>query len=393
MITLSQYINNHNNNLKLSKEDKLHLLHLDNEYGKLCEEFWLEWDRTDCKNLDEEFEKFISARKNGKKYFPQLELVKDDLTEDWLVRANRLKTKFLSFNCFLSKYYIENLDHLYKQVNMTVHKDDKQILSEYNRVMCLPVSDKDYKFAWKLVKQHHYVDKRESQPYRGKDVVSMMQSHMDKRGYGFNVELNPYMIARQNVEPHNKTLHIKTDGYFSDLDVESLRIHEIDVHVAKRYYGFKTGLNLFVYGLQYCNKLDEGMAINQSLHHNKFGVKPNLQFDIAIKTIIGRHIMEKDFCELYDMLIDKITTEQNKDIIESILFKNLCRFKRVLNDCSKMGGDGHGETDYLCGYQMVKSMSEKRRDDIIKYNIGPAHIKDLPKIKRFLSVNKFESLI
>ena len=393
MITLSQYITNHNDKLKLSKEDKSRLLYLDNEYGKLCEEFWTEWDRTDCKNLDEEFEKFISARKNGKKYFPQLQLVKDDLTEDWLVRANRLKTKFLSFNCFLSKYYIENLDHLYKQVNMTVHKDDKQILSEYNRVMRLPVSDKDYKFAWNLLKQHPYEDKREVQPYRGKDVVSMMQSHMDKRGYGFNVELNPYMIARQNVEPHNKTLHIKTDGYFSDLDVESLRIHEIDVHVAKRYYGFKTGLNLFAYGLQYSNTLDEGMAINQSLHHNKFGVKPNLQFDIAIKTIIGRHIMEKDFCELYDMLIDKITTEQNKDIIESILFKNLCRFKRVLNDCSKMGGDGHGETDYLCGYQMVKKMSEKRRDDIIKYNIGPAHIKDISQIKKFLSINKFESLI
>ena len=393
MITLSQYITNHNDKLKLSKEDKSRLLHLDNEYGKLCEEFWTEWDRTDCKNLDEEFEKFIDARKNGKKYFPQLELVKDNLTEDWLVRANALKTKFLSFNCFLSKYYIENLDHLYKQVNMTVHKDDKQILSEYNRVMCVPVSDKDYKFAWKLLKEHPYEDKRESQPYRGKDVVSMMQSHMDKRGYGFNVKLNPYMIARQNVEPHNKTLHIKTDGYFSDIDVESLRIHEIDVHVAKRYYGFKSGLNLFAYGLKYSNTLDEGSAINQSLHYNKFGVKPNLQFDIAIKTIIGRHIIEKDFCELYDMLIDKITTEQNKDIIESILFKNLCRFKRVLNDCSKMGGDGHGETDYLCGYQMVKRMSEKRRDDIIKYNIGPSHIKDLPKIKKFLSANKFDSLI
>lgn len=393
MITLSQYITNHNNKLKLSKEDKLRLLHLDNEYGKLCEEFWTEWDRTDCKNLDEEFEKFISARKNGKKYFPQLELVKDNLTEDWLVRANRLKTKFLSFNCFLSKYYIENLDHLYKQVNMTVHKDDKQILSEYNRVMCLPISDKDYKFAWKLLKQYPYEDKREVQPYRGKGVISMMKSHMDKRGYGFDVILNPYMIARQNVEPHNKTLHIKTDGYFSDLDVESLRIHEIDVHVAKRYYGFKTGLNLFAYGLQYSNTLDEGSAINQSLHHNKFGVKPNLQFDIALKAIIGRHIMEKDFCELYDFLIDKITTEQNKNIIELILFKNLCRFKRVLNDCSKMGGASHEETDYLCGYQMIKRMSEKRRDDIIKYNIGPSHIKDLSQIKKFLSTNKFDSLI
>ena len=132
---------------------------------------------------------------------------------------------------------------------------------------------------------------------------------MNKRGYGFEVKLNPYMIARQNVEPHNTTLHIKTDGYFSQLDVESLRIHEIDVHVARRYYGLKLGLNLMVDGLLYRNELDEGLAINQSLHHNKYGVKPNLEFDIVIKTIIGKHIMEMDFCELYDFLIDKVRTE------------------------------------------------------------------------------------
>lgn len=393
MQSLSQYIRKKNNPLALSLAEKNKLLLLDKKYGELCHEFWTEWDRTDCKNLDEEFKKFINARKEGKKYFPQLELVKDNLNIGWLQRANKLKTEFLSFDCFLSKYYIENLDQLYKQVDMTLHKDNPFVVAEYNRVMCLPVSDKDYDFAWELIKKYPYEDKRESQPYRGKDVVSLMKSHMDKRGYGFNVELNPYMIARQNVEPHNKTLHIKTDGYFSDIDVESLRIHEIDVHVARRYYGFKTGLNLFVYGLLYCNTLDEGSAINQSLHHNKFGVKPNLQFDIAIKTVIGRHIMEKDFCELYDMLIDKITTEQNKDIIEIILFKNLCRFKRVLCDCSRPGGDGHGETDYLCGYQIVKDMSNTERDDIIKYNIGPSHIKDIPDIKRFLKLNKFESLI
>lgn len=379
--------------LKLSDSDKEKLLNLDEQYGKLLYDFWYKWDRTDTLNLQEEFEKFIKARNNGKKYFPQLKLVKDELTEDWLKTANNLLNEFINFGCFISKYYIENLKHLCKQVNMTLHKEDSLILAEYNKAMCLPVSEKDYNFAWKLIKKYPYVDKREVQNYNGKDVTPMMQSYMNKRGYGFDIKLNPYMIARQNVEPHNKVLHIKTDGYFNDLDVESLRIHEIDVHVAKRYYGFKTGLNLFGYGLKYSNTLDEGLAINQSLHHNKFGVKPNLQFDVAIKTVIGKYIMEKDFCEIYDMLIDKITNDQNKNIIEFILFKNLCRFKRVLCDCSKFGGDGHGETDYLCGYQIVKKMSDKQRDNIIKYNIGPNHIKDLPNIKKFLKLNKFKSLI
>ena len=38
-------------------------------------------------------------------------------------------------------------------------------------------------------------------------------------------------------------------------------------------------------------------------------------------------------------------------------------------------------------------MTDKERKDILKYNIGPDQIKDLPKIKEFLRVNKFEPLI
>ena len=93
------------------------------------------------------------------------------------------------------------------------------------------------------------------------------------------------------------------------------------------------------------------------------------------------------------MLIDKVRTENNKDIIDFIVFKNICRFKRVLCDCSKYGGDSHGETDYLVGYQLVKKMTNKEKDDILRWNIGPDQIKDLSKIKEFFRLNKFEPLI
>lgn len=383
----------YDNELKLSDLDRSTLLTLDHRYKEVYEEFWYKWDRTDCKNLKEEFDKFMSARKDHKKYYPQLQLVRDELDERWLEKAYALKKSFTSFKCFLSKYYRETLQYMIDQVDMTVHKGDPYKLFVYNNTMVKPVSNEDYEYAWELIKNHPYKDVREDQPYKGADIIDKMKSHMEKRGYGFNVELNPYMIARQNVEPHNKTLHIKTDADFSQLDVESLRIHEIDVHVARRYYGFKLGLYLMADGLLYRNTLDEGLAINQSLHYNKYGVKPNLQFDIAIKTIIGKYIMEKDFCELFDMLLPKIKNDDNKDIIEFVLFKNLCRFKRVLQDCKLMGGDSHGETDYLVGYRMVHSITDEERDDILKYNIGPDQIQDLPKIKRFFELNHFDSLI
>ena len=379
--------------LRLNEKDKETLLSLDKEYGELYREFWFKWDRTDCVNLEEEFDKFMRARKAGKKYYPQLKLVRDELDEDWLMHARGLRKKIEGFNCYLSKFYIQNIDYMYAQADMTVHKNDPVKLRVCNNVMYRRCSLDNYNYAWKLIKEHPFRDVREEQPFRGPDVVSKMKSHMDKRGYGFEVLLNPHMIARQNVEPHNKTLHIKTDGYFSQLDVESLRIHEIDVHVARRYYGFKLGLNLMADGLLYRNTIDEGLAINTSLHFNKYGVKPNLEFDIAIKYVMGFHLFEYDFCEMFDYLIDKVKTEQNKDIIDFVIFKNICRFKRIVQDCKLPGGDSHGETDYLEGYRMVHNLTKSERDTLIRYNIGPGQIHELPDLKRFFELNKFEPLI
>jgi hypothetical protein len=38
-------------------------------------------------------------------------------------------------------------------------------------------------------------------------------------------------------------------------------------------------------------------------------------------------------------------------------------------------------------------MSDTERDDILKYNVGPGQIADIPQIKKFLELNKLEPLI
>lgn len=391
MKSLYDYISKTSAGYTLSIEEKNQLLKLDKEYGDFFREFWFKWDRTDCKNLMEEWEKFKKSRENKEKYYPKIELVTDELTPDFLTWGNKLITKFKSFPCYLSKFYIENIQYMLNQAIATIYKTPNAIRI-LNQQMCPKVSEENYKLAWDMIKKHPYKDVREDQPYRGKDIQKWMQEHIDECGFHYKVELNPYMIARQNVVPHEPVLHIRTKGRFSDIDVASLKIHEVEVHVARRHWGFQTGLNLFVDGLVERNTLDEGMAINQSLHHNPKGIKPNLEFDIAIKTIIGYHIMEMDFIELYDWLSKKLKTKDNKDIIELIVFKNLMRFKRVIQDCSLLGGDAISETDYFCGYQMVKDMPEDLKQDIIRWNIGPNQISELSNIKKFFTNNKFAPL-
>jgi hypothetical protein len=390
METLYTYLRTSPNH-KLTDTERAQLLELDKEYGKFFREFWFKWDRTDCTNLNEEWEKFKKALSEKEKYYPQIKLVDDKLTPKYLEWGNKLILKFQNFPCFLSKYYIENINYMMNQAIGTIYKT-KESFAILNKQMCPKFSEENYKAAWELIKKHPYEYVRKVQNYKGEDIVDMMQKHIDKCKFHYKVELNPYMIARQNVVPHEPVLHIKTDAQFSDLDVESLKIHEVEVHVARRHWGFQTGLNLFVDGLVERNTLDEGMAIYQSLHHNKFGVKPNLEFDIAIKTIIGYHIMDMDFIELYNWLLPKLKTSNNKDVIGFVIFKNLMRFKRVVQDCSLFGGDSVSETDYFCGYQMVKDMPKSLKQDLIKWNIGPGQIKDLPDIKQFFKTNKFTPL-
>ena len=376
---------------KLPKREKDELLKLDKEYGDFFREFWFKWNRTDCTNLVSEWKKFKKALKNNEKYYPQIKLVDDELTPEFLTKGKALIFKFKQFPCYLSKFYIDNINYMMNQAIGTIYKT-KEAFTIMNNQMCPKVSEENYKLAWKMIKENPYVDERENQKYRGEDIVGFMQEHIDKCGFKYKVELNPYMIARQNVVPHEPVLHIRTMGRFSDLDVESLKIHEVEVHVARRHWGFQTGLNLFVDGLVERSTLDEGMAIYQSLHHNKYGVKPNLKFDIAVKTIMAYHIMDMDFIEIYKWLHKKLKTEDNEQVIGYIIFKNLMRFKRIIQDCSLYGGDSISETDYFCGYQMVKDMPKELKDDLIKWNIGPSHIKELPNIKQFFSINKFKPL-
>lgn len=50
------------------------------------------------------------------------------------------------------------------------------------------------------------------------------------------------------------------------------------------------------------------------------------------------------------------------------------------------------DADYLNGYLKVLNMTQKERDDILKYPIGPEQIYELETIKKFLKINNFEPI-
>ena len=141
-----------------------------------------------------------------------------------------------------------------------------------------------------------------------------------------------------------------------------------------------------VFGLDEANDFDEGIAVYNSLHRVKIR-KPNILFNISMKTYVASMIPNKTFYEIFD-----ICHEEFPAIDTKVLFKTISRFKRELGDCSLLGGNGDDQS-YLCGYLKVKDMTQKQRDELIRYNIGPNQLAELDDIKEFFAVNKFKPLI
>jgi hypothetical protein len=384
MIDLTKYLNNTIDYFKLNKNDKQKLLCLDRMFWEIAQMYHSDKPKYTT-NLDEEIDKFITAYKSGIKYFPKLEFETENkyLTDGVIEKIDTLLFEFRNFNCFLSKYYIEIL-LAYKQM-IRGCMNPKETYPMFNAIRLQKPSMEMYELAMKTIKEHPYEKiNKAARNLDANDAKNEIEDYLDELDWEWDINIKDNMQPRMAVGP--EIMNINKTGTFSKVDLEGLKAHEVKGHVGRRYYALKTGLYLFVEGLLWRNTLDEGLAVWNSLNLVD-KQKPNILFNIALKTIIAYHLNDKDFYELFDYIHKLVPS-----VPETIVFKTIIRFKREIVDCSIIGGNGD-DMSYFVGYQIVKDMTDQERDDILKYNIGPDQIKDLPDIKKFLKLNKFKSLI
>ena len=378
MIELKEYLT-----LKLSNIQKQKLLDLDKRYGDLivlCNE---SRNLKIITNVDSEWERFEKAYKVGNTYIPTLDYetpirIKENKV---IEKLEQLKFDFLHFDCILSKYYIQNIN---EQLQLMKHTVD--VMDGKRSLLLLPKDSlENYEHALELLKLHPYVASPDEKNINGTQAAKEIQDYIDDLDLEWKVVLNKNMLPRMAVCPDQQFM-VNPNRNFSKSDMEGLKAHEVDGHVARRYYGLKTGLRLFQYGLFGRMVLDEGLAIWNSLNNAKL-IKPNVIFNIAFKSALTYHINDKKFEELIKFAQ---TIAPNYPLRK--IFKCLVRIKKDAINLNDLGGRTTCG-DYLKGYLLVDKMTNKERDDILKYNIGPDQIKVLPEIKKFLKINKFKSLI
>ncbi|MCH5167527.1 MAG: DUF1704 domain-containing protein [Erysipelotrichales bacterium] len=376
--------------LKLSNKDKKRLLELDLEYGKLMLIARYETIVREVSNKEDEWEKFeLNYIKKGIKYYPTLNHKPLKWKEYNLeTRTKSLIKEFRNLNCYLTKFYIDNLEGILNKIDYLKTLDDRDFQPD--------ITDKLLSFdkelvdeAEKIIKEHPYKEPTEEKYKKvlgAKEAAEEIKKKLDELGYDWKIVIKPNMLPRMGVNPE-KTFRIRSHAKFSEVDIKSLVAHEIQSHVAKRYYGYETGLFLFVFGLDGKNIFDEGLAI-----WNTFNLiddqKPNSYFKIAMSYIACYYCLQYDFCEAFDKLKKLV---KGSDYTDKSIFSQLMRCKRSVINTDRLGC-WSGDVDYFRGYKMVDKMTKAERDIILKYNIGPNQFFEVETIKKFLEINNIKPL-
>ena len=366
---------------KMSNEVKSTLLELDEKYHKLIEKFRTKYVAQTITNIKEEFEKFINARNNGQKYFPQLEIENSEADMGLLDKFEELKGEFgkIVSECYIAKFYIEKIESMIHSLEMRNELENGEYVPGEN-----PVDKELYNDALECIKKHpyHKPDFKNERNIDAEKCKDEMEDAVDDLDFDFDVEIDDNMLPRMNVKMGK--VNINSKAKFSEEDIDGLIAHEIKGHVGRRFYGKETGLWLFAYGLDGSSTYDEGLAVWNSINLVK-KKKDNIMFNIAMKTCISYLMFEMDFCELFDWV-----KKQAKEMTDLTAFKTILRPRRRNKDCEIKSGEPM--TTYFKGYNLVNDMDNATRDDILHYNIGPKQLFELENIKEFLKVNHFAKL-
>jgi len=368
---------------ELSEKDRKLLIQLDEDFNDVIMLCRKTHNLMDIDNIDEEWEKFKKFYDMGLEYVPTIKYHNEIKTKENRVldKLRSLRECFMNFDCFLSKYYIELIN---EQIELITHTENT-LDHIYKPIFQPKTSFELYQKALDLIKKYPFDEDIPDRDIDGKQAAKDIEEYIDKHGYKWKVILNPNMLPRMGVSADGKFL-VNPERYFSKEDIESLKSHEVDGHVARRYYGLKTGLHLFQHGLPGRLVLDEGLAIWNSLNKTD-NPKPNIMFNILFKFILTYHLNDMTFNELIKFGQSVAPNYELRKI-----FKCVLRLKKDCVDLHQLGGRNICSS-YFRGLEIVNKLSDQERDDILKYNIGPDQMGDLPQIKKFLELNKFESLI
>lgn len=331
-------------------------------------------------NTAKEKKKFFRKIKRNEVYNPQMKYEDREYREECIEELRRIKKSIsLEDDKFNLKYLIKKkIDEGIANIEMY-----KSWGSQESCEICAKIKGKptkaDFQRAMKFILnyQRGTVKFKRLTPKRlGRELIKEVQR---LTGEKINVEFEQ-LANKMLILASQRKVVINPQEQFRSIDLERLKVHEIQTHFMRYYNATKFNFSLLQTGTPNYILTEEGLAVYMEYKHD---VLSQAQMYIYAGRVVATYLCaEKSFYEIYNYLV-------NIGFKEEDAFKITLRSKRNLNDTSKHGGYTR-DYIYFVGFHKVKKHLEKNPQDFKKLFIGKIGLKDLKTLKKFINYVKRE---
>ncbi|MFP4402548.1 MAG: tyrosine/phenylalanine carboxypeptidase domain-containing protein [Candidatus Nanoarchaeia archaeon] len=318
--------------------------------------------------------KFFKALKEGREYNPQMKYEKRDIPQEVIDELIQLKDSILleddryKFKLLLKKKIQEFI------LILKMYKHWGEIESTtYSILSRGRPTQKQYRKALYQIKRYER-DTVRFKRLSPQKIANALQEEVYKLT-GENIRVCFEELANKvMIRAKSGIISINPQETFTSLDLERLKVHEIQTHYMRYFNGSKQPIEILQNGTHNYIKTEEGLAVYMEHKHN---VLSKAQLFIYAGRVVANYLsMHYGFYDIFQRL--KKLGFKDEDA-----YKITLRSKRNLKDTSQIGGFTK-DYIYFVGFYEVKEHLEKYPEDFEKLFTGKIKLKDLKTLEEYL---------
>lgn len=318
-------------------------------------------------NSNEEKHFFFKSIEEGKKYEPQFVYPERDLND-----IEKLKDVFVftpNDDAIKDSYLTHFKEQCYWIQTFAMRKDPSFHVM-LSKLYSAP-SNETVNKALNILKSQKLNDSYFSNEKLSlMEVKNILESELLKLGFtNWKVIIKP-ITAKMMVSSLTNELTINENASFCKLEIERLKVHEINTHIQRFENGKLQKYKIFQYGFSNYLETEEGLALfNEEL---KGVLSQDDMRKYALRVIACHWALSMGFYELFNLLNKYVSFDDSWNLT--------LRVKRGIEDTSKVGGFLK-DSLYLSGFLKIKNLHQQ---DINSLWIGKVGLKELEIINHFL---------
>ncbi|MBD3279963.1 DUF1704 domain-containing protein [Candidatus Dojkabacteria bacterium] len=257
----------------------------------------------------------------------------------------------------IGRLFRDKIDELKKEIYLIeAIGEDEKFAQRSENLYGIP-SKKTFAEALGIVRK---TDKTKPKKKTGKvlsnsEVEKRLNEHMKKIGIEAKVNFSKNGVSKASINKTQGILNINPNYKFTESKLLGTIAHEVDIHLARSYFGRQKDYKIYSYGTAEYLEIEEGLAI---LNKAKALKSQQPIRNAAIMYVSAYKNYTNSFVDTFKYLQEIGLSKKNA-------YKFALRTKKGLADTSQTGAFLK-DMVYFTGYLKVKDMTDEKIENLIK---------------------------